>query len=143
MPLIVTGASVAGAPRTVDALVNTTDVFATVMAVHGIVPAEVDGGFVQDTSSFLPYVRNQTPPSPRQTIFSDVRSRDRTTLSSAIRNARYKLIRRVRTAGPTEEFYDLQVDPQEETDLMLAAGPAGEARTNYAALKAHLDGLLQ
>ncbi len=143
VPLIVSGANVVSTNRTSNALVNSTDIFATVMDVHGIALSTVNGGKTQDTKSFLPYVKNTTPANPRTTIFSDILSINGATTSSALKNNRYKLIRRKTGTSTAEEFYDLQADAQEQTNLKTGSGPTGTALTNYNTLKTAMDNLLQ
>ncbi len=144
VPLYVSGKNVSGSNRTVSSLVNTTDIFATLMDVHGIALSTVDEGKTQDTRTMLPYIKNVTHPSPRNTAFADIRSINGATISSAIRNANYKLIRRKTGTTSSEEFYNISTDTLEATNLKAATAPAlsGTNLTNYNSLKTTLDGYI-
>ncbi|MDZ4848870.1 MAG: sulfatase-like hydrolase/transferase [Pirellulaceae bacterium] len=137
VPLVVSGALVANPNRNVDQLVNSTDIFATVMDVHGINLATVNEGRIQDTVSFLPYVKNVVHTAPRTTSFGEIRA-NATNFSRAVRNDRYKLVRLTNNAGVTsEEFYDLQVDAQEASNILLRTLTPSE-QTNLDSLRARL-----
>jgi arylsulfatase A-like enzyme len=141
VPLVVSGALVANPNRTVSQLVNSTDIFATVMDVHGINLSSVNEGLPQDTVSFLPYIKNQSHPAPRTTAFVGRRSSGAANadFQRAVRNDRYKLLRfTVTSTGvTTEEFYDLQVDPLEATNILLRALTPTE-QTNLDSLRTRL-----
>ncbi len=141
VPLVVSGAMVASPNRTVDSLVNSTDVFATVMDVHGINLSTVYEGLVQDTVSFLPYIKNITHPAPRTTAFVEYKSSALSTadFNRAVRNDRYKLCRfTVNSTGvTTEEFYDLQVDSLEATNILVRTLTSTE-QTNLDNLRTRL-----
>jgi arylsulfatase A-like enzyme len=140
-PLIITGPGLeAGAVP--DALVNSADLFATIMEMAGIDPDEtVPGDVTHDSVSFMPVLQNPDAPSPRDWIYADeffggfagVETAD-----YAMRNERYKLLR----FDGEEEFYDLQVDPFEHNNLLageLSAAQAAEYRslqTQIAELRA-------
>jgi arylsulfatase A-like enzyme len=141
VPLVVSGALVSNPNRTVSQLVNSTDIFATVMDVHGINLSSVNEGLVQDTVSFLPYVKNASHPSPRTTAFVGRRSSGAANadFQRAVRNDRYKLLRfTVATTGvTTEEFYDLQVDPLEASNILLGT-PTATQQSNLDSLRTRL-----
>jgi arylsulfatase A-like enzyme len=111
VPLIVVGP---GVPQgNCDNLVSSTDLFATV--------AELSGGsaYAEDSISFLPYLNGATAPL-RDTIYTERFApngyqSDFETHQQAVRTLRYKLI--VSTEAP-DEFYDLEVDPLEQDNLM-------------------------
>jgi arylsulfatase A-like enzyme len=139
VPLVVSGALVVNPNRTVDQIVNSTDIFATIMDVHGIDLSVVNEGRVQDTISFLPFVKNIPHPAPRETAFSDIRASGAANADfrRAVRNARFKLLRFTIGGVTTEEFYDLQLDPLEASNILLRTLTATE-QTNLDNLRTRL-----
>jgi arylsulfatase A-like enzyme len=141
VPLIVAGPDVAQPGRQVSALVNTTDLFATVAEL-----AQVDLGALSlqtlDSVSILPYLRNPGQVPLRETVFAErfaPNGGSPTEFQRAIRNARFKLI--VRHRGP-DELYDLSIDPLELDPLPLGQlDPLQQA--NYDLLTVRLAALLQ
>lgn len=121
VPLIVRGPDVARPGSECSGLVEITDLFETIAELAGL-PADTE-----DSVSILPYLRDPDRPSLRAAIYAE---RFATTPSydswaRAIRGARYKLIR----VPSGDQFYDLDVDPFEQTDLLesgLDAGQQGE-----------------
>jgi arylsulfatase A-like enzyme len=112
VPLIVSGRGVAPGMEC-DALVNTTDIFATVAELVGAV------SHAEDSVSMVPYF---TDPSlslrpwvyaelfePEHTVLNDVRAR-------TVRDRRYKLHRML--GAPADALYNLEADPFEQTDLL-------------------------
>ncbi len=132
VPLIVRGPNVA--QGACAGLVFVVDLFATI-AELGLSPAPRGDSvsmvpyFTQPTLSIRPSVYTETfspngaaPPFPSH--------------SRAVRNARYKLIRRT---GQGDQFFDLQVDPFEMTNLLL--GLSASEQIEYDALIAQLVAL--
>jgi len=138
-PLIITGPGIE--PGTVpDALVNSSDLFLTIMEMAGIDPDEtIPDDVTHDSVSFMPVLSNPEGPSPRDWIYVDeffggfagVETAD-----YAMRNERYKLLR----FDGNEEFYDLDVDPYEHIDL-LAGELSSEERVEYLALREEISRL--
>ncbi len=139
VPLVVSGPLVVNPNRNVDNVVNATDVFATVMDIHGIPLSSVNEGRIQDTVSFLPYVKNVVHPAPRTTAFVDYRDLTNPAIfSRTARNDRYKLMRFTDASSVTsEEYYDLQVDALEATNILLRSVTATE-QTNLDSLRARI-----
>ncbi len=137
VPFVVTGALVSNPNRIVDQIVNSTDLFATVMDVHGINMSLVNEGLPQDSISILPYVKNIPHPSPRTTAFADIRNPVATNFSRTVRNQRYKFLRFTNSGVTTEEFYDLELDPLEASNILLRALTPSE-QTNLDSLRTRL-----
>jgi len=141
VPLIVTGPGVAR-NRASDALVNSVDMFTTIMEMAGIQPVgTVPSGVVVDAVSFLPYLSRPDRPSIRQWIYADVFGGNGGLSEGmfhggqyAIRNATYKL---VVNAG-REEFYDVR-DRSEMHNLLGTLTP--EQQVAYASLRSQVDRL--
>lgn len=120
VPLIVKGPSVVNPGRTSAALVDMVDVMPTVGAMAQV-PAgmHAPAGTVVDGQSFLPVLAD-TSSSVRSWSYSE-QFMLHTSSGYAIQSARYKLIRFTWWWFVYEEFYDLQVDPLEQNDLLQCA----------------------
>ena len=136
VPLIVTGPGIERGGVS-EALVNSTDLFATIMEMAGVDPDEaVPDEVTHDSVSFFAALSNPEAPSRRDWIYADeffggfdgVETAD-----YAMRGARYKLLR----FEGREEFYDLHADPFEHDDL-LRGELSTEQRTAYEALQAEI-----
>ncbi|HEX6014553.1 MAG TPA: sulfatase/phosphatase domain-containing protein [Geminicoccaceae bacterium] len=116
VPLLVAGAGVVSPGRTVAALVNTVDLFPTILKLAGIDPwAVLPPGARADGVTLLPYVGNRAHPNPRGWAYAEefyTSYQDR--WERAIRDGRYKLIE---GADGSREFYDLGADPLENKNL--------------------------
>ncbi len=135
VPLLVAGPGVARGAEC-DALVQSTDLFATI--------AELAGGSsatALDGSSFAPLLADPAAPAPRTHVFVESflpnfdpaagfpAGFDRR--RQGVRDDRYKLIHEYEDGGALpvrREFYDLDVDPLETTDLLAGTlSPAEQA----------------
>ena len=116
VPLFVTGPGVANGST--DALVNSTDIFQTIMDMAGIDASEtVPENVVHDSVSFLPYLSNPTLESIRDFAYVDVFGGNFAGIpdsSYAVRNKTHKLLRHQGNI----EFYDLVDDPWESNNLL-------------------------
>ncbi len=137
VPLIIAGAGVVDPGRESAALVNTTDLFATV--------AELTGGDYPDdreldSISMVPYIQNTSRTSIRTWVYAEA-FRDGDSGAAAtgqtIRDRRYKLIRL--DDDDEELLFDLVMDPWEGDDI-LTHDYMTEAETSaYSQLSAQLE----
>ena len=169
VPFIVSGKAVNQPGRESDALVDVTDIFATVADIAGIDLGALGfgcggGSRALDGVSFLPILESPNAPSQRTFAFSErfepnfdsglpdrplEQARER-----MIRDARFKLMVQARRPQnnlwgsvelvPIERFFDLQIDPFEDQDL-LQVPPSSwppEAAPALASLRHELAQLL-
>ena len=117
VPLLVAGAGVVGSNRISSALVNTIDLFPTILELTGVDPtAVVPSGTKIDGVSMLPYIENREHPQPRGWVFAEqFGNRYDGRWQRAIRDGRYKLIKRW---DDTRELYDLSADSLETKNLL-------------------------
>ena len=138
VPFLVTGPGVQR-DATSEALVNSVDLFATILEMAGIEPATtIPAEVTHDSISFLPTLSNPTA-TPRDWIFADEffgGFAGVPTAYSAMRNERYKLLK----FDGVEEFYDLQSDPYEHNNL-LTGELSSEERSEYLALQEEIASL--
>ena len=138
VPLIVAGPGIVNGVS--DALVNSTDLFATIMEMAGIDPEEaVPEDVTTDSVSFLPILKDLNTPSQREWVYADAffgSFEGIPTADYAMRNHRYKLLRH----QLEENFYDLQADPYENNNL-LEGDLTEEQSENYLALKQQIETL--
>jgi arylsulfatase B len=140
VPLLIAGAGVAAPRRMVAALVNTVDLFPTILQLGGIEPAEVlPAGTRTDGVSLVPYIRDEAHPSPRTWAFAEqFTTAFDVAWERTVRNGRYSLIER---ADRSREFYDLNADALQARNLL--DGPLTSAQgSNLTALDRRLDRLL-
>lgn len=121
VPLVMAGPSVTRVGERETALVNTTDLFTTIVELTGhSLPS------YHDSRSLMPML-GQNGLSVRSCLYADV---SQTIVGSAIRNDRWKLIS---FDNGQERFYDLLNDPWETANL-LAGTLSAEAELAYADL---------
>jgi arylsulfatase A-like enzyme len=163
VPLIISGAGVSNAGLACDRLVNTSDLFATVIELFGIDPAAVmPDGRPLDSISLVPYLTDPGHAPLRNYIYSELfeppAAAGATQLNArpvvvggtncgaggelvfgeAARNTRYKLIRKI---DGSEEFYDLSVDPAETNNLLKLPSIPAPGPLNLFVLRNVLDAL--
>ncbi|MFT5051284.1 MAG: arylsulfatase B [Chlamydiales bacterium] len=128
VPLIIAGAQVARPGTECSALVDLTDIYATVSDLAGY------GGQARDGVSVLPYLSDPERPSIRDFAYAELFAPNgaypHDSFERTIRDERYKLIDR--RLLHEREFYDLLQDPLETDDLLRAGLSPGQA----AALRA-------
>ena len=106
VPMFITGPGVANGQQ--DALINGTDLFATIANLAGTTNANI-----HDSRSFVPLLMN-TGSDQRDYIYSELRN-DNLEVDWCIRNADFKLIE---YADGSQEFYHLADDPYENSNLL-------------------------
>ncbi len=147
VPLVVAGPRVTAPGSVCEALVNTTDVHATVADLLGL---DVVGTLLgqgplgpspsapsaSDSVSLLPYLSEPTRSSIRPWIYTETfrfpQLGGPVDTRRAVRSKRFKLIlREVEPAPPEMEFYDLAADPFETQDLLLGELLPGQVDALY------------
>ncbi|MFT4663342.1 MAG: arylsulfatase B [Polaribacter sp.] len=108
VPMFVTGYGVTRMNEQEDALVSFSDIFATVTELLG---TDLQGG-IDNSFSFYPLLSDQNAAQKRYN-YSELGTNN---TARAIRNNQYKLIQQ---SDGSQEFFDLQNDPLETTDLLI------------------------
>ena len=138
VPFIVTGPGVQRGAVS-EALVNSTDLYVTIMELAGIDPAEtIPADVTHDSVSFLETLSDPSA-SPREWVYADEffgGFEGVETADYAMRDRQYKLLR----FNGVEEFYDLQADPYEHENL-LTGELSAEERAAYGRLQAEIEKL--
>ncbi|MDP5169974.1 MAG: sulfatase-like hydrolase/transferase [Bacteroidia bacterium] len=109
VPMIVSGAGVSRQNEAEDALIQATDIFATIVEITG---TALPGGMYQNSVSFEPLLSSATAPT-RAYNYTELTSA--TITGWTVREERYKLIQ---LANGTQEFYDLWNDSLELNNLL-------------------------
>lgn len=144
VPLVVAGAGVVDGGRTVDALVNTTDLFASILELVGTdLASTVPAGVVVDSTSFVSHLRDPEAAPEREWIFAELfgeslRFPERA--GKTVRDERYKLIR---FDDGTDELYDMDNDPGETDDLLADLPLSVDAEAHRDSLLATLRALVE
>jgi len=132
VPLIVRGPTVRRGEC--EALVSVTDIYATVAQLAGA-PSQAEDS-ISLTPHFAQRLRSLRPWVYTELFSPNGGSLPFTQHTRAIRDERYKLIRRT---GAADEFYDLELDPFETVNLFGSLTAAQQQR--YNALVAELFAL--
>ena len=138
VPFIVAGPGVANGAAA-NALVNSTDLFATILELAGIdIAAAVPDAVTVDSVSLVPYLSDPDREAIREWVYADAFSTELGVRNGAytMRNDRYKLL----VDEGVEHFFDLQEDPYEHNDLM-AGELSQEEQAQLEALRAQIDAL--
>lgn len=144
VPLIIAGPDVTAPGSECDALVQASDLYATIAELCGVdVAAWVPSEHVLDSVSLAPYLADPTLPSRRGSVFAERFEPNgfgpnHLFHKRALRGPRFKLIHDEITGA--DELYDLESDPLEATNL-LGAPLTPEARAAYERLAARLAAL--
>jgi arylsulfatase B len=119
VPMIVSGPNVISPNRSSDALVNTQDLFATILDMSGFTnwKNSIPSGKMVDSRSFLSDIKNEKI-LIRNWIFSELFTLSAPTAKDGktIRNVNYHLLK---LDDGTEEFYNQTLDKEENTNLLL------------------------
>ncbi len=121
VPLIMSGPGIASPGREVTALVNSTDLHATLLELAGARPAEGT-----DSNSLVPHLLDPHAAARRHQIYAE-RFRPNgfsnyTLHGRTIRSARFKLVRNELTGGA--QFYNIAQDPDQQLNLIGMGMPA-------------------
>jgi arylsulfatase B len=140
VPFIISGPSVVNPCRTSDALVNTQDLFATILELFGDknwrnrIPSVIS----IDSKSLVPIINN-TNTEIRDWTFSEVFKVPTVAADGkAIRNKEFKLIQ---FDDGRQKFYKVSIDSMENIDLLLGTLNA-ESQENYNYLCGQMSTLL-
>lgn len=124
VPMIVSGAGVTRVGERESALINGTDFYATIAELAGQTRPSIG-----DSRSFKDLL-SSAGTGARSSIYSEFDGQQ------TVRNARYKLIET--TSGGAREFYDLQSDPTESSNLINSStisAPLAELEAALAAVR--------
>lgn len=117
VPFIISGSSIVNPNRASDALVNTQDLFATILELFGHTTwqSQIPANKPIDSKSLLPILKNQAT-DVRNWAFTEVFKMPTVAGDGkAMRNKDYKLML---FDNGTKKFFNLSKDPTEKTDLM-------------------------
>jgi arylsulfatase B len=139
VPMIISGPSVVNQGRVSDALVNTQDLFATMLELAGFSnwASQIPANKPVDSKSLVPILKN-TATDVRTWAFVEVFGTATTDDGKAIRNKDFKLFN---FDNGTQEFYNLTNDPNETTNILSRTLTATEV-TNYQFLCTSMGNLL-
>lgn len=140
VPFIISGPSVLNPGRVSDALVNTVDLFATILELFGYVdwPSQIPSNTPIDSKSILPILKDQSTevrPWAFTEIFKTIPDADD---GKTMRNKDFQLLH---FDDGREEFYQLSADPNEENNL-LASNLDNVALANYQYLCGEMTNLV-
>ena len=143
VPLIVAGRQVNQPGREVTALVQSLDIFSTIIELAGVDPGASKKSAAQiDSVSLVPYLLDCDMPSLRHTLYTEIFLESPTKRGQiAIRDQRYKLIRTHWVGDVEYELYDLQRDPLEQCDLLVDSHDGAAAQAAYCRLRGEIEGL--
>ncbi len=134
VPMVISGAGVSRKGVSEDAILNSTDMFATIASL-----ADADAGIMTDSKNFESMLHTSGI-SVRDYSYAEVNNGGND-FDYAIRNDIYKYIR---FADDTEAFYNLTDDPLEETNLLNTnGGLSSEEATNKTNLETQLNNITQ
>ncbi len=140
VPFIVAGPSVVNPGRTSDALINTTDIFATTLDLFGFTnwASLIPINKPVDSKSLLPIIKNTGVTIRPWSFCETFKLTPDSVDAKGIRNIDYKLIR---FDYGLEEFYNLSSDPNESNNLLLGTLTSTDL-TNYNYLCNELTNLV-
>ncbi len=118
VPLIISGPSVVDGGRVSDALVNTQDLFSTILELYGdtLWPSQIPVNKPVDSESLLPIIKNQSSQIRSWSFTENFKTIPDSTDGKAMRNMEYKLLHF--DADGHQEFYHLSADSLELNNLL-------------------------
>lgn len=141
VPMIITGPAVVNPGRASNLLVNTTDLFSTILELSGLFnwSSFIPAAFLpNDSQTLLPEIQNVSG-TARDWIFSEQFSTPTAYYDGkTIRNNTHQLIR---FDNGTEEFYDMMIDSLQQYNLLQGTLNAFD-QSNYNFLCNELNNLL-
>jgi arylsulfatase A-like enzyme len=140
VPLLIAGQAVRQPGRAIAALVQTTDLFPTILQLAGIEPAHpLLAGVKTDGISLMPYLQNRPHPAPRRWLYAErFQFQFDGDWHRSIRNSQFALIER---HDGSRELYNLQLDPLQLDDL-ITRSLAPEERRALTWLDSQLDAIV-
>ena len=141
VPMIISGPAVASPGRTSDALVSTTDLFATIVEMAGFSDWKMHTLPTKpvDAVSLVPILKNENT-AVHDWVFTEVFDPEHLPDDGkAIRDFDFKLFR---FDDGHEEFYKIATDPNENTNLLLQLPLDADAQGHYLFLCNALTGLV-
>jgi len=139
VPFIVSGPDVVNPNRISNALVNSVDIFATILELFGDInwKSQIPSTIV-DSKSLMPILLN-TATTARSTAFTEIFKVTATSGDGkTMRNTDYKLLK---FDNGTEKFFNLTTDPNESNNL-LARSLNTEQTANYTSLCSEMTTLV-
>ncbi len=109
VPLVIAGKGVTRKEQREAALISSTDLFATILEMAGVVQPEIE-----DSYSFYPLL-SQSSSGSRSFLYAEILNATPNKSGYTVRDDAYKWIR---LNNGQEEFYDLINDPYEQDDLL-------------------------
>ena len=140
VPMIISGPSVKSPNRTSDALVHTTDLFATILELfgHSQWASQIPSSKPVDSKSLLPILKNNAQ-DVHDWIFAEVfKGPNPASDGKTIRNKTYKFIK---LDDGTKKLFNLAQDPNEKTNL-YSENMTGSNLTNWEYLCGEMSKLL-
>lgn len=140
VPMIIAGQGVSDAGRYVQQMVYATDIFATILDLAGVnIKTAIPATTKIDGTSLVPYMADKPNPNERKYVYTEeFTSAYNVGWERVIRNDTFCLIERL-VGG--RDFYNIQVDPLETTDLLNGALSTYE-QSNLDDLDAEMDRIL-
>ncbi len=117
VPMIISGPTVVAPNRSTTAIVNTQDLFATILELMKVSnwSSQISASKPVDSKSLMPIIKNQSN-KVRDWTFTEVfKNTPATGDGKAMRDSDYKLLD---FDNGTQKFYNLTLDPQEAKDLL-------------------------
>ena len=144
VPMVIAGPSVRNGGRRVGALVNSADLFATILELAGVdVAATLPKGVQIDSQSLVPYLSNPDQKPIREWIYADHFGPKLNAQKAAqtMRNERYKIIH---FGDGKKALFDMHDDPWEKKNLLDSGvgSLSAEAKANYDLLEKTIKELL-